>query len=67
MFYKNELLSICGSIIKTTNPISMKFSTKMAYTPGSDVGLFPFRYLVRYQDGGHLSDVNTCQISAYHS
>lgn len=37
----------------------MKFCTQMAYTPESDLGLFPFQYPFPLQDGGTCSDVTT--------
>lgn len=37
----------------------MKFSTKMAFTPESVIGLFPFLNPYPLQDGGICSDVTT--------
>lgn len=31
------------------------------------MGLVQFRYLLQFQDGGHCSDISTCQISIFHS
>lgn len=42
-----------------------KFCTKMNCTPGSDVGLSPFRYLYPFKYGGHFSGVTTCQIRTF--
>lgn len=34
---------------KTTKPIQMKLCKKVAYIPGSDIGLFLFRYLKHFK------------------
>lgn len=36
------------------------------YIPKSELGLVQFRYLLQCQDGGHCSDVSTCQIGIFH-
>lgn len=40
----------------STESIAVDFGIKMAYKPGSDIGLFPFRYLSPFLDGGFFSD-----------
>lgn len=41
---------------KTTTPISMKICTTLAYISGSDIDLFPFRYVYPFPDDSHFSD-----------
>lgn len=56
---------VCLSLYNanTTKPISMKFSSGMAYTPGSDkpIVFFVSTYFP-FQGYGSFNDVTTCQI-----
>lgn len=40
---------------KTTVPISIKRCTKMAYVPGSNIRLFTFKYIFKFEDGDPFS------------
>lgn len=49
-YHKNEVVYVCGSIggllaVSGTELVAVDFCIKMAYKPGSDIDLFPFRYL----------------------
>lgn len=37
----------------------------MPYIPESDIGLFSFRYLYKFQNGGPFSDVTTRHIGTF--
>lgn len=51
----------------TTEPISMTFCTKIAYSPGIYIGLFPLRHISPLQDGS-LNDVTTtCKIGTFYN
>lgn len=44
-----------------TWPFFMEFRKNMSYVPGSDIFLFFFLYISRYQDGGSFSGDTTNQ------
>lgn len=55
--YKNEGMSAWLYVNNhTKTPISMKICTTLAYISGSDIDLFPFRYVYPFPDDSHFND-----------